>query len=100
MPRLPNPQTLHPRPSTPRPEPCANASYMSLRPSVSFSASASHLSPTFSFSTSPPTFSFSASPSPPLPLLQVHFFPAMCNVAELDDMFRAKGLPSERYNSK
>jgi NIMA (never in mitosis gene a)-related kinase len=31
---------------------------------------------------------------------QVHFFPAICNVEELDSMFKAKGLPSERYNPK
>jgi len=31
---------------------------------------------------------------------QVHFFPAICNVEQLDDMFRSKNLPSERYNPK
>jgi len=31
---------------------------------------------------------------------QVHFFPAICNVEELDNMFRSKNLPSERYNPK
>jgi hypothetical protein len=30
----------------------------------------------------------------------VHFFPAICNVEQLDDMFRSKNLPSERYNPK
>jgi hypothetical protein len=33
-------------------------------------------------------------------LRQVHFFPAICNVEELDQMFRAKNLPSQRYNAK
>jgi hypothetical protein len=31
---------------------------------------------------------------------QVHFFPAICNVEELDQMFKAKNLPSQRYNPK
>ena len=38
-------------------------------------------------------------PTPPC-VQQVHFFPAICNVEELDSMFKAKGLPSERYNPK
>ena len=31
---------------------------------------------------------------------QVHFFPAICNVEELDKMFKEKNLPSMRYNPK
>ena len=31
---------------------------------------------------------------------QVHFFPAICNVEELDKMFKEKNLPSARYNPK
>ncbi|KAJ1488795.1 hypothetical protein T484DRAFT_1782080 [Baffinella frigidus] len=31
---------------------------------------------------------------------QIHFFPAICNVEQLNDLFIAKGVPSERYNPK
>eukprot|EP00961_Rhodomonas_salina_P137507 1849919-Rhodomonas_salina.2 len=29
---------------------------------------------------------------------QMHFFPALCNVEEMDAEFKARGLPSQRYN--
>ena len=29
---------------------------------------------------------------------QLHFFPAIVNVQELNEVFKAKGLRSERYN--